>query len=124
VAARAAAEWAWGTYPVHEAAFLGGSNNLRSHKKGRYSGDAAVYGNLDARLRVFTLPFILRWDAGIYGLGDLGRVYLKGETSNTWHYSAGGGFWVAASDRSVVGRIELATGNDGIGFRFGTAFKF
>ncbi|HEX9164923.1 MAG TPA: BamA/TamA family outer membrane protein [Gemmatimonadales bacterium] len=124
VAARAAAEWAWGQYPVHEAAFLGGSNNLRSHKKGRFSGDAAVYGNLDARLRVFTLPFILRWDAGVYGLGDVGRVYLKDETSTKWHYSAGGGLWVAASDRSVVGRVELATGDDGIGFRFGTAFKF
>jgi len=124
VAARAAAEWAWGQYPVHEAAFLGGSNNLRSHKKGRFSGDAAMYGNLDARLRVFTLPFILRWDAGVYGLGDIGRVYLKDETSSRWHYSAGGGLWVAASDRSVVGRMELATGDDGIGFRFGTAFKF
>jgi hypothetical protein len=124
LAARAAAEWAWGSYPVHEAAFLGGSHNLRSHKKGRYSGDAAVFGNLDARLRVFTLPFILRWDAGVYGLGDIGRVYLKDETSSTWHYSAGGGLWVAASDRSVVGRMELATGDDGIGFRFGTAFKF
>ncbi len=124
VAARASAEWAWGKYPVHEAAFLGGSNNLRSHKKGRYSGDAAVFGNLDARLRLFTLPFVLRWDAGVYGLGDLGRVYLKDETSSTWHYSAGGGLWVAASDRSVVGRMELATGDDGIGFRFGTAFKF
>jgi outer membrane protein assembly factor BamA len=124
LAARAAAEWAWGTYPVHEAAFLGGSSTLRSHKKGRYSGDAALFGNVDARLRVFTLPFILRWDAGVYGLGDIGRVYLKDETSSTWHYSAGGGFWVAASDRSVVGRMELATGDDGIGFRFGTAFKF
>lgn len=124
VAARASAEWAWGKYPVHEAAFLGGSNNLRSHKKGRYSGDAAVFGNLDARLRLFTLPFVLRWDAGVYGLGDLGRVYLQDETSSAWHYSAGGGFWVAASDRSVVGRMEFATGDDGIGFRFGTAFKF
>jgi hypothetical protein len=124
VAARAAAEWAWGEYPVHEAAFLGGSNNLRSHKKGRFAGDAAVYGNLDARLKLFVLPFILRWDTGIYGLGDAGRVYLEGEDSDTWHYSAGGGIWVAAADRSVVGRMELATGDDGIGFRFGTAFKF
>lgn len=124
LAARASAEWAWGQYPVHEAAFLGGSHNLRGHKKGRYAGDAAVFGNLDARLKVFVLPFILRWDVGVYGLGDIGRVYLEGETSNQWHYSAGGGLWVAASDRSVVGRMELATSDDGIGFRFGTGFKF
>jgi hypothetical protein len=79
--------------------------------------------NLDAVSRLY-LPFILRWDAGVYGLGDIGRIYLKDETSTKWHYSAGGGLWVAASDRSVVGRMELATGDDGIGFRFGTAFKF
>jgi len=124
LAGRVAGEYAWGTYPVHEAAFLGGSNNLRSHKKGRYAGDATVFGNVDARLRVLTLPFILRWDAGFYGLGDVGRVYLKGESSNTWHYSAGGGIWMASSDRGVIGRMEIATGDDGIGFRFGTAFKF
>jgi hypothetical protein len=124
IAARASGFHAWGQFPVHEAAFIGGSSTLRSHQNGRFAGESSLYGNLDARLRVTTIPLILRLDAGIYGLADAGRVFVEGESSKRWHYSAGGGLWLATADRSLVGRMEIASGDDGIGFRFGTGFKF
>ena len=31
---------------------------------------------------------------GFFGGYDYGRVWLDGETSNKWHQSVGGGFWL------------------------------
>jgi hypothetical protein len=37
---------------------------------------------------------------GVFGLGDAGRVWLAGETSDRWHGAAGGGLWIAFISRS------------------------
>ena len=59
------------------------------------SPNAAVFGNVELRLSVARLFVLLPIEVGVFGLGDAGRVYLSGETSDRWHAAAGGGLWFA-----------------------------
>jgi outer membrane protein assembly factor BamA len=125
LAGRVAGVRTFGTYPLHEAAMLGGSTTLRSHKNGRFAGDASLLASLDTRVRLGGIT--LRdepWDVGVYALSDLGRVFFEPERSSRWHHSVGGGVWLSPPDHRAIGRVELATGDDGVGFRLGTGFRF
>lgn len=125
LAGRVAGVRTLGTYPLHEAAILGGSTTLRSHKNGRFAGDASLLASLDARARLGRVTLRdASWEVGVYTLGDVGRVFHEPERSSRWHHSVGGGVWLSHPDRRVIGRVELATGDDGIGFRLGTGFRF
>lgn len=125
LASRVAGVRTWGAYPLHEAAVLGGATTLRSHRNGRFAGDASVIVSLDARRPVtqVTLRGEL-WDAGAYVLSDVGRVFFEGDTSARWHHGVGGGLWLAHPERRVVARVEVAAGDDGVAFRAGTGFRF
>jgi hypothetical protein len=114
-----------GTVPYFEAAFVGGGRTVRGLPQGRYSGNQSVFGNLDVRLRVSKVQFVLPWDFGVLLLADAGRVFVTGEQSNAWHPSVGGGLWVALLDRSLAATVSVATGagagvfiNAGAGFTF------
>lgn len=90
---RAGGKKVWGRYPFHEAAFLGGPGTVRSLRRERYAGDAAVYGNAELRLPLFRFILLLPVRVGVLGLADVGRVYLEGESSDKWHEGYGGGLW-------------------------------
>jgi len=125
VAARVSGTHTVGTVPYFEAAFVGGGRTVRGLPQGRYSGNQSVFGNLDVRLRVSKVQFVLPWDFGVLLLADAGRVFVTGEQSNAWHPSVGGGLWVALLDRSLAATVSVATGagagvfiNAGAGFTF------
>jgi hypothetical protein len=125
VAARVSGTHTEGKVPYFEAAFIGGGRTVRGLPMGRYEGNQAVFGNLDLRLRVSRVTFVLPWDFGVLGLADVGRVFVDGEQSDTWHPSFGGGLWVALLDRSLAASINVAGGagqgtfiNAGGGFTF------
>jgi hypothetical protein len=124
LSARLSGRASWGNYPVHEAAYLGGSRTVRSLTSQRFAGDAAVWANFDARLRLTSLPFVMRWDFGVLGIADLGRVYYEAETSRKWHPGLGGGLWAALPDRSFMGLLQVVTGPEGIRFSAGSGFIF
>ena len=125
VAMRAAGKVTLGHYPVHEAAFLGGGTTVRGLPDARYAGDASVYGNLDLRMRLVRAQAVTHWDFGVLLLGDVGRVFLAGQTSHVWHPSFGGGLWMALLDRSLVANINVASGaGQGTFVRFGGGFIF
>jgi hypothetical protein len=124
LAVRGAGKYVWGKYPVHEAAYVGGSKTVRGYAKQRFAGDAALYGNLDAKLRLGTIPFVMVWDMGLQGIADVGRVFLAGESSDVWHTSVGGGMWAALPDRSFMGLFTLAFTDEGHTFWGGIAFIF
>ncbi len=98
----------FGTYPYHEAAYLGGSSTVRGYNEYRFAGDAAVYGNAELRLFLLRYNIILPGDFGIFGLADVGRVFLDGETSNRWHHGAGAGIWLAFIDRASTVSLAVA----------------
>jgi len=125
VAARISGTATAGTVPYFESAFVGGGGTVRGLPQGRYNGNQAVFGNLDLRLRVSRVQFVLPWDFGVLGLADLGRVFVTGEHSDVWHPSFGGGLWAALLDRSLAASLNVATGagkgvfiNGGGGFTF------
>jgi outer membrane protein assembly factor BamA len=95
LAVRAGAKKVWGAYPFFEAAFVGGSDNVRGLRTQRYAGDASVFGSAELRARLGRYYIILPGTFGVFALGDVGRVYLEGESSDTWHTGYGGGFWFA-----------------------------
>jgi Omp85 superfamily domain len=114
LAVRAGAKQVFGRYPFHEAAYLGSggfetsalgyaADTLRGFRTGRFGGDAAVFGNVDLRLKLSRLRLVLPGTWGLVGSADTGRVWLDGETDDVWHSSVGGGLWFSfLNDRSVV----------------------
>ena len=124
LALRAGAKKVWGTYPYQESAFIGGNSTVRLGRENRYAGDAAVYGGAELRLRLTHFFFLLPGDFGIFGLGDVGRVYLKGESSDRWHGAAGGGIWFAFVGRANTISAALSRGEEHTGFYLRAGFGF
>jgi hypothetical protein len=68
---------------------------VRLGRDGRYAGDASAYGNAELRLGLGRATIVLPTDFGVFGLADVGRVFLEGENSDVWHSAFGGGIWLA-----------------------------
>lgn len=92
LAARVGGRAVFGDYPWFESAFIGGRSTLRGYSRGRFAGDASIYGSLELRLWLATLqipPIPVRF--GVVGFSDIGRVFVEGQDSRKWHPSWGGG---------------------------------
>jgi hypothetical protein len=125
-----------GDPPFFDAAFLGGRARLSRFEAGaqgavrglrpqRYAGDGAVYGNVDLYLpvtRAFILGIPLQF--GLQGFADAGRVYLDGESSDTWHHGEGGGIYFASPGRRNLFSFLLAQSEGRTSFYLRTGFAF
>ena len=124
LALRAQGRKLWGTFPFAESAFLGGTSSLRGIREQRYAGDASVLGSAEVRLFLKRIVFIIPSDFGVMALTDAGRVFLDGESSDTWRASYGGGVWFAPLSRGAVLQVAgVRSGNRtsviaGLGFPF------
>jgi len=107
LALRATGRLTMGNVPVHEAAFVGGSTTVRGYESGRYAGQGSAYFNSELRIHAATLPFVVPWQVGVVGIGDVGRVFNVTDDDNVWHGSAGGGIWFALPNRSAGGVITI-----------------
>lgn len=112
LALRAGAKKVWGAYPFFESAFVGGASTVRGLRTDRYAGDAALYGNAELRGRLGRFYLVLPGEFGVFALGDVGRVYLEGESSDEWHAGVGGGFWFAYLDPGSTITVALASGDN------------
>jgi hemolysin activation/secretion protein len=124
IAARAGGQKIWGPFPSFEAAFIGGESTVGGLRPQRYAGDASAFGNLEARERLFTLPFVLRWDFGVSGIVDVGRVYLSTESSNTWHTGVGGGVWILLPSRTFGLILDVISSEGSATIYGGTRFAY
>ena len=124
VAARVGGEKIWGAFPVFESAFIGGETTVGGLPAQRYAGDASAYGNFEARWQLAPLPFVLRWDFGVSGIFDVGRVFASGESSDRWHTGVGGGIWAMLPDRSIGGTLSLVYSEKSLALYAGTAFRY
>ena len=63
----------------------------------RFQADADIDYDivLAVRRRERAVDFASAADSGMAGLGDLGRVFVAGESSSRWHSGVGGGLWLA-----------------------------
>jgi hypothetical protein len=106
LALRAGGKKVFGVYPYFEAASIGQGglgegalgepqDTVRGYRARRFQGDASLWGNASVRLRVSRISLILPGTWGIEGFADTGRVWLEGESSDTWHSGFGGGIWLS-----------------------------
>lgn len=111
-------------YEFYQAASIGGTDGLRGHRNQRFTGKASYYQNTDVRfslrkMRTRILPSAL----GLFGGFDYGRVWSPGISSNTWHTSYGGGFFLNSADILTL-NLALFHSEDGPRFTFGLGFGF
>jgi hypothetical protein len=103
LALRAGGRYVWGPYAYFDAAIVGGSRTVRGLREQRYAGDAGVIGNAELRLRGPQVSLVVPVRLGVLGFVDVGRVFVEGESSRTWHTGVGGGVWASAlGDRNVL----------------------
>ena len=96
LALRAGGKKVWGDLiPFHEAAFIGGPDTVRGLRRDRYAGDASAFGTAELRLRLGEVTVIVPIKVGVFGFGDIGRVFVDGQSSDVWHTGVGGGLSLA-----------------------------
>jgi hemolysin activation/secretion protein len=113
---RGGAEQVLGRFPWHKAAFVGGTATLRGFDEQRFSGDAAVYGGGEARLRILKPRVVVPLAVGAFGFVDGGRVFLDGESPEDWHTSAGGGLYLQPAQQAQLVRIGIAQSDEATKF--------
>ena len=111
-------------YQFYQAASIGGFDGLRGFRNQRFTGKTAYYQNTDIRFSLRKMRTrILPASLGLFAGYDYGRVWFPNISSNRWHTSYGGGFFLNGSD---ILNINLAVFNsvDGARFTFGLGFAF
>ena len=124
LAIRAGGQKIFGNYPFFASAFLGGAGNLRGFDEQRFAGDAMAYANSDLRLTLLRLRGTIPGDLGVFGLADVGRVWVDGETSDEWHNSFGGGFWFGLDREAGLVSVTIADGPERTGVYIEAGFGF
>jgi hypothetical protein len=114
----------WGRYPYQEAAYIGDISTVRLGRDNRYGGDASLYAGSELRLFLTEFYFLAPGDLGVFGLADVGRVYLEGEESDVWHGAAGGGIWVSLIDRANTMSVAVARSEERTGVYLTVGFGF
>lgn len=104
---------------------IGPDSNFRGFRRDRFTGRSSFYQNTDLRLKIINIKTkVFPFSVGLLAGFDYGRVWLDGEDSDTWHYSYGGGIWLAPFDLAAVG-FNYFIGDGDIGrFTFGGKFFF
>ncbi len=90
----------------------------------RYAGDASAYGSTELRLSSAKVTLILPATFGVFGLADVGRVFLEGESSDTWHAAAGGGVWLSYLERAYTLSLAIAKSDERTGIYAQAGFGF
>ncbi len=124
LAVRVGGKRVYGQYPFQEAAFLGGPDTVRGLRPQRYAGDASAFGSAELRLRFGRATLLLPADFGVFGLIDSGRVFRKGERSDTWHTGVGGGVWVAVLKPENTVSLAAARSEGATRLYFRAGFSF
>jgi hypothetical protein len=114
----------FGTIPYTEAAYIGGSSTVRGFTKNRFAGEASLYGRLELRLILGKAIFIIPGEYGLFGLTDIGRVFVKDESSNKWHPAYGGGVFFSVLDLATVFSLAVAVSEERTAVYFKAGFSF
>jgi len=111
-------------YEFFQGASIGANNGLRGFRFQRFTGKTAYFQNSDIRYSFRkTQTGLLPVTPGIFGGFDYGRVWFPRDTSNKWHHSYGGGFFVNGAD-ILSFNAGVFNSADGLRFAFGLGFGF
>ena len=101
LALRAGGSIASGPFLVQHAPAIGGRETLRGYSWQRFTGESSAYGSAEIRVPAGTLPLFVRWNTGVFGIADVGRVWFEDRSEGGWHAGVGGGFWLSALGQTV-----------------------
>jgi hypothetical protein len=124
LALRVGGKQVWGDYPFQEAAYIGGHTTVRGFRAQRFAGDGSLYGNAELRLPLGHFMILLPGEFGVFALGDVGRVFLAGETSSKWHTAVGGGLWFSFITRGSTLSVSVANSEQRTGLYLDAGFMF
>lgn len=112
-------------FEFYQAANLGGEEGLRGYRFQRFTGKNSLIfgGDLRYSFDKVRINFFVPLQLGIYSGYDLGRIWVKNDTSDIWHDSYGGGFWLNGADLFAA-TVSLFGSDDGLRFSFGLKFDF
>jgi hypothetical protein len=97
--------------PLLNAPAIGGRSTLRGYDSRRFTGDRTAYGSAELRVPVGVLPFLIRWNVGVFGLADAGRVWYDDRSPGSWHTATGGGIWFSTLGQTIS--VAYAKGEKG-----------
>ncbi len=105
---------------------LGQNNSLRGFRKNRYAGDGLLYGSLELRIKVLEgHSYVFPGQVGLIVFNDVGRVWKRGESSNRWHYSYGGGLYFVPFNTAILSvAIGKSEDQNVFNISIGTKFNF
>ncbi|PVW15774.1 phosphoesterase [Marixanthomonas spongiae] len=110
-------------FEFYQGAQLGRDYGLRGYRRDRFTGRSALAGGADLRYSFNSFnTAVTPLQIGVFGGYDIGRVWIPNDTSNVWHDSYGGGFWINAADL-LSGTVNIFTGDEGVQFSFKVAFS-
>jgi hypothetical protein len=90
-------------FEYFQALSLGANNFLRGFRKNRFSGASLAYGSMELRGRLFrSRSYIFPGDVGLVGFTDIGRVWMKNESSRRWHNAYGAGVYYVPFNMVIV----------------------
>lgn len=73
---------------------IGGTNSMRGLQRDRFYGNSTVSSQNEIRYLPDVRTWLFNGKMGIFGFYDFGRVWLKGQKSDQWHGSYGGGIMI------------------------------
>ncbi len=132
LAVRVGGQANFGDFEFYQAARLGGLNNLRGYRRGRFAGDESFYQNTELRIKLleYRTP-LFPGSLGITVLHDIGRIWTDQEDvtlidneKEEWHRGIGGGIWIAPLGQFVLSADYTVSNDDeqSIFIRFGFFF--
>jgi len=81
-------------FEYFQALNLGANNFLRGFRKTRFSGSSVAYNSFEARIKLVNVKsYLFPGTLGLVMFNDVGRVWIKNESSTKWHDAFGGGFY-------------------------------
>ncbi|MBL7697400.1 MAG: hypothetical protein JNK79_04560 [Chitinophagaceae bacterium] len=79
-----------------------GGRRLRGYRRERFWGNTAYYNNNELQYLFNFRSFLFNGKMGFFAFADQGRVWVKEEKSDTWHYGYGGGLILSPFNKIYV----------------------
>ena len=108
----------------YQLLYLGGNSGLRGFRNFRFAGEQMLFHNLELRVKLFDFTsYLLPGSVGLVAFNDVGRVWIEGEDSGTWHDGFGGGFYLIPAKLILLQGLVGVSKEDvlpyvSVGFKF------
>ena len=99
-------------YEYFQALAIGNNNYLRGFDKNRFAGRSMAHGSLELRVKVLDVSSkFVPGSLGVLAFDDVGRVWQKNQSSNTWHNALGGGLYYTPFNLFLIsGTVAVSPG--------------